>query len=169
MLIRIKHLCVLFPEWVYFARDCYLKAEYCYHHALVMATLKDIGRIQKPKVNHSRTAGERDTIIHREALMSSRRQLKLCVREIICLCNEAPWNLGAWKIKQSWKVSGNGLLGGFSGFRMSELQLKAVFGQMRFLSFYTWVGALKVILGHVFYYKCQMRWELFAQNLFLSD
>lgn len=52
---------------------------------------------------------------------------------------------------------------------MSELRLKAVFGQMRFPSFYTWIGPLKVILGHVFQYECEMRWELFAHRLFLSD
>lgn len=42
-------------------------------------------------------------------------------------------------------------------------------GQMRFPSFYTWIGPLKVILGHVFQYECEMRWELFAHRLFLSD
>lgn len=38
-----------------------------------------------------------------------------------------------------------------NGFRVSELQLKAIFGQTRFLSLYTWIDPLKVIiLGHVF-------------------
>lgn len=38
-----------------------------------------------------------------------------------------------------------------SVFRVSELQLKAMCGQTRFPSFYTWIDALKVIiLGHLF-------------------
>lgn len=38
-----------------------------------------------------------------------------------------------------------------SGFRVSELQLKAVFGQTRFPSLYTWIDPAKVIvLGCVF-------------------
>lgn len=57
-----------------------------------------------------------------------------------------------------------------SGFRASELQLKAMCGQTRFPSLYTWIDPLQVIiLGHLLQYECQMRQKPFVYRLFLSD
>lgn len=54
-----------------------------------------------------------------------------------------------------------------TGFGVSALQCKAVFGQTRFPSLCTWIDPLKVtILGHVFWYECE---EPFVYRLFLSD